>query len=99
MANETLLVIARVVAQPDRVEELKAVLLDLIEPTRAEPGCVSYQLWQGQTDPGDFVFVDNWASDEAFAAHMVTPHVQEAFTKAQGLLAEAPDIRSYRIVG
>ena len=37
------------VALPDKVEELKAILLGLIEPTRLEAGVIKYELLQNQS--------------------------------------------------
>jgi quinol monooxygenase YgiN len=99
MASEIVRVVARVTAQPDKVEELKSILLGLVGPTRKEKDCISYQLMQNKTDPSDFVFVEEWASNSAIDAHMTTPHLQDAFSRAQALLAKEPDIRRYLIIG
>lgn len=40
MSNHNICVVARFVAWPGKVEALKAVLLELIEPTRREAGCI-----------------------------------------------------------
>jgi quinol monooxygenase YgiN len=45
------------------------VLLSAVGPTRAEPGCLTYDLHQSATDPTEFLFHENWASEEAFTAH------------------------------
>ena len=56
MASEAVRVVAKVTAQHGKVEDLKAILLGLIGPTRTEKGCVSYHLLQNKTDESDFVF-------------------------------------------
>jgi quinol monooxygenase YgiN len=98
MATEHVRVVARITGQPDKVQELKQVLLALINPTRAEDGCVSYELYQSDTDAADFVFLEEWASSAAVLAHMQTPHVQGALSKAAPLLAAPPDIRRYHVL-
>jgi quinol monooxygenase YgiN len=65
MTNQTIHVVARFVALPDKVEELKAILLGLIEPTRLEAGVIKYELLQNQSDPTDFTFVEEWESEAA----------------------------------
>jgi quinol monooxygenase YgiN len=50
-------VILRLAAQPDKVEELKAILTGLVAPTRKEAGCLSYEIFQNRADPCDFTFV------------------------------------------
>ena len=55
-----------------------AVLQALVAPTRAEPGCVQYELLQSQQDPRMFTFFEKWESDAALAAHTQTEHVRRA---------------------
>ncbi|HIK33375.1 MAG TPA: antibiotic biosynthesis monooxygenase [Oscillatoriales cyanobacterium M59_W2019_021] len=98
MSDSTVRVVARVVALPDKVEDLKAVLLALIEPTRQEAGCVQYELLHNSSDPTDFTFVETWASDADLDRHLTSPHLQEAFERVEGLLAAMPDIRRYRLL-
>ena len=98
MATDSVRVVARIVAQPDKVQELKALLLRLVEPTRAEEGCLRYELHQSDTDPADFVFLEEWINSAAIAAHMQSPHVLEALEKAASLLAAPPDIRRYHLI-
>jgi quinol monooxygenase YgiN len=95
MSNSTIRVVARIVALPDKIELLKAVLLQLIEPTRKENGCIQYELMQNQADPTDFTFVEKWTSKEALEAHLASEHIQNAIAKIEGLVAANPDIRVY----
>ncbi|QLE55784.1 putative quinol monooxygenase [Nostoc sp. TCL26-01] len=98
MTTQTVRVVARVVALPDKVGELKAVLLELIEPTRKEAGAIKYELLQNQSDPTDFTFVEEWASAEALDAHLDSPHLQAVGAKLVGLVANEPDIRRYEVL-
>jgi quinol monooxygenase YgiN len=91
----TLRVVARIPARPDTVDAVKTVLLGLIAPTRAENGCIRYELLQNQADPTDFTFVEEWSGDAALQAHMTTPHIAAALGKLGELLGGAPDIRRY----
>ncbi|HLO86928.1 MAG TPA: putative quinol monooxygenase [Nostocaceae cyanobacterium] len=94
----TLRIVVRLIALPDKVEELKAVLLALIEPTRQEVGVIKYELLQNQSDPTDFTFVEEWESHEALDHHLASPHIQEGVTKLEGLVAAPPDIRRYDLL-
>ncbi|MBE9206617.1 antibiotic biosynthesis monooxygenase [Nostoc sp. LEGE 06077] len=98
MSNQTLRVVARLIALPDKVEELKALLLGLIEPTRQEVGVTKYELLQNQSDPTDFTFVEEWTSLEALDTHLNSPHLLGAVAKLEGLVAAAPDIRHYHLL-
>lgn len=89
-------VIARVVAQPGQEDRLKTLLTELVEPTRQEAGCLSYQLWQSPVAPTEFVFIEEWSSMTAVEAHLDSPHVQEALLEGAALFASSPEIRYYR---
>lgn len=99
MTDNSLRVVARIKAEPDKVEEVRALLTGLIEPTRQESGCVSYELLQNREDPTDFTFVEEWTGQSAFAAHFETEHMKDALPKVPDLTSEAPDIRTYAVVG
>ncbi len=94
----TIRVVARVIAIPDQVEAVKAILLELIEPTRQENGCIKYELLQNQSEPTDFTFVEEWSSHEALDAHLASAHIQKAVARLHGLIATEPDIRRYHLL-
>jgi len=95
--NETeLTVVARIVALPDKVDAMRVVLTSLVEPTRAEAGCVSYVFLQDSERPTHFISIERWASAAAATAHMATPHIRAALAAVGPLLAEPPEIRPYR---
>ena len=52
-----LTIVADMHARPERLDEIKAALIALVEPTRAEAGCVNYDLHQDNNDPLHFCFM------------------------------------------
>ena len=46
MPNASVRVIARVMANAASVKQVRAILIGVVEPTRTESGCLSYQLLQ-----------------------------------------------------
>jgi quinol monooxygenase YgiN len=98
MSNQSLRVVARVKAKPDTVREVRELLTGLIEPTRVEAGCVSYELLQNTQDPTDFTFVEEWEDDASFQGHFSTDHITRTLPKLQEVAAEPPDIRTYALV-
>ncbi|MGQ0622120.1 MAG: putative quinol monooxygenase [Panacagrimonas sp.] len=88
-------VVARLAARPDKVEALRAALLAVIEPTRREVGCLSYELLQNLADPTDFTFVEEWDSNAALDAHLQTAHLATLRQAVADVLVAAPDIRRY----
>ena len=98
MSTMSLRVVARIAAKTGRVEQVRALLIGVVEPTRREPGCLGYQLLQNQEDPTDFTFIEEWASAAAEQAHFATPHISNALRQLPGLLTTEPDIRRYTVL-
>ena len=88
-------VILRLTAKPDKADELKRILGQLVGPTRKEQGCISYEVFQNNADPCDFAFVEEWRDQAALDAHWASLHVQDALAKGVPLLAAPPDDRRY----
>jgi len=99
MGDERIKVVAHIRAKAGKEEEMKKMLLGLIEPTRKEAGCRQYELYQNKQDAADLTFVEEWESDAALDAHLQTPHLQEALVHVPVLASVPPDIRRYRLVG
>ncbi|WBU53092.1 putative quinol monooxygenase [Paracoccus sp. SCSIO 75233] len=78
-------------AHPDCIDELRDALRDLVAPSRAETGCVRYDLHENAKQPGHFVFYEIWADMAAFKAHGETEHLQ-AFKAHQAELSRAADV-------
>jgi quinol monooxygenase YgiN len=68
---------------PGKEEELKAHLLSLAAPTRAEPGCITYDLYQSPDQRHEFMRFEVWASPDALEAHKQMPHIRASFQKRQ----------------
>ncbi len=91
-------VVAHLQARPEKSAEVKRLLEGLVAPTRQETGCIAYELLETLDDPAKFTFVEEWASEDAFQAHLATEHIQVAIGSFPDLLAADLDIRTYRLV-
>jgi quinol monooxygenase YgiN len=98
VAQTTVRVLARMSAFPDRLEEAKALLVSLVEPTRQEPGCLKYELLQNQSHPTEFTFVEEWESESAMKTHLKSPHISQALAKVSILMDSTPDIACYDVL-
>ena len=94
----TLRVVARIIAKPDKVEEVRDALKGLVAPTRNEPGCIVYELLQNTGDPTDFTFVEEWESEAALASHAASDHIKATRVKLEGIVEEGPDVRTYVLI-
>lgn len=81
-----LTIVANTVAKADKIDFVKEELLKLIDVTRAEEGCVNYDLHQDNENPAHFMFYENWASRDAFLAHMNAPHLKSALATMESAI-------------
>jgi quinol monooxygenase YgiN len=98
MAAKSIWVIAHLTARPDRIDEVRRALTGLIEATRAEDGCIRYELTQNNSDPVDFTFVEEWTDDESLNKHLESGHIRDLQSRAVELFAAPPDIRRYTLL-
>ena len=83
----TLTIVANIIAQADKVELVKAELLKLIDITRAEEGCINYDLYQDNENPAHFTFYENWVSRELWQKHMGNTHLADYMVATEGCVA------------
>lgn len=88
-------IIARISAKPEAAPQLRQILSGLVAPSRAENGCLGYELFQDAETPQDFVTLESWRDLPAVAAHMTTPHVTSAITRAADLFDQPPLIHRF----
>lgn len=82
-----LTIVARIEAHPDKVELVKSELLNLIEPTRSEEGCLQYDLHQDNDNPAVFLFYENWENRELWQRHMDSEHIAKYAAATAGAVA------------
>ncbi|TVO74249.1 putative quinol monooxygenase [Sedimenticola selenatireducens] len=81
---EKLTIVANVTAKADQIDRVKAELKKLIDVTRAEEGCINYDLHQDNENPAHFLFYENWASHELWEAHMNSQHLKNYMAATDG---------------
>ncbi|HEX9636464.1 MAG TPA: antibiotic biosynthesis monooxygenase [Acidobacteriota bacterium] len=64
-------------------DQLKRELLALEAPTRAEPGNITYDLYQSPVKKNEFMRYEVWRNPEALEEHKATPHLRASFKKRQ----------------
>lgn len=92
----TTTIFATVEAKPDSIHQVEDALCRMIALTRAEPGCVRYELFGSEDHPGTFHLVETYADDAALASHHASAHFAELVLSLTGKLAR--DIRIERFV-
>ena len=69
-------VIAHYTARAGESEAVRAALRRMVEPTRAEPGCLRYEVYVDPHDADLVMLVESYVDAPAFQAHLETPHFE-----------------------
>ena len=71
----TLSVIAVVDAIPEHQQAVRNALEAMLAPTRAEAGCLHYELHIDAENPCRLVMIERWRDDAALEEHFATAHI------------------------
>ncbi len=90
-------IVAKLQAAPGKETDLRAVLTEMIGNVKAKEAgrAVTYSLHTSDTDPTLFMFYEQYADADAFAAHGQTDHMKAMGAKLGGLLGGRPVIERY----
>jgi quinol monooxygenase YgiN len=88
------MIIAKLTVQEGKEDEFKAAGAEMVAAVKAnEAGrTLMYTLTQSQKTPSEFYFIENYADDDALAAHGKTAHMAAFGGKIGALLAGRPEI-------
>lgn len=83
--------------------EKRQAFLDLaqscIQPSRSEPGCISYSFYEDRTEENQFLFFEEWQSREALEQHFQTAYFQQFAAQVPELFEGEVTIKIYQISG
>lgn len=82
-------VIATLTLKPGCQTELIDAAMPCIAATRAEVGCIAYDLHTSATDPRTLVFVERWESADRLGPHSKSDHMR-AFGRIAMACCSAP---------
>jgi quinol monooxygenase YgiN len=69
-------VVVRYTVRAGEESRVEAALKNMLEPGRAEPGNLDYQVLRDPKDPRVFVLFERYTDESAFAAHRATAHFE-----------------------
>lgn len=81
-----LTITGNIVAKKEHAKVVRAELEKLIAVTRAEDGCIQYDLHQDNEDPTYFMFYENWESRELWQNHMNNDHLKAYVEATEGMV-------------
>jgi quinol monooxygenase YgiN len=92
-------IVAKLKIQDGKQSEFEKVAKDLMAKVKAnEPGCLTYQLYKTKGSADEYIFMEQYASADALAAHGQTEYFKAAGPKLGAVLAGRPEIQQYEIV-
>lgn len=62
------------IAKEESINELKDLLITMIDASRKEPGCILYNIYQLTEKPTEFVVVETWKNEDYLKAHGQSDH-------------------------
>jgi quinol monooxygenase YgiN len=83
---------ARFHADAGRENDLCAAILDVLAPSRAEPGCVSIHAFRSLRDERLFFIHSRWKDEAAFDRHASLPHTVRFIERVEPLIDHPLDI-------
>ncbi len=82
-----LVVIARIKAKEEHVEELETAFRGMVEWVAAnEPGTLTYTCNRSSQNPNEYVFLERYTDEQAFQVHSASERFAEFAMSLQGKL-------------
>jgi uncharacterized protein (DUF427 family)/quinol monooxygenase YgiN len=96
MSDPELILVAEVHGRAALRDELRAALSALADGANGEPGCIGFRVLSGD-DPGEFVLLASWTSEEALRKHYTTAHYRRYREHVGPLLTRPSDVVIHRL--
>ena len=94
-----LFVFARFHAREDQEAAVAATLLDVLAPTRQEPGCLGIQAYRSTRNPRLFYVHSRWKDEAAFDLHGELPHTATFVERMEKLIDHPLEVTRARPLG
>lgn len=92
-----IVVVGRVQTDAAKRDALVRIGQAVAEESRMETGCISYRLYEDTELENEFVFVEEWESNEALQRHFATSHVGEFMQAIPATIVGSPDVKFHTI--
>jgi quinol monooxygenase YgiN len=85
-------------AKPQSSEKVRSALLNILEPTRKEDGCLKYKLFENMTDHCQFTIIGAWENEDAFEDHLQSDHYRKVDLDMKNDLLKTIDVKRYKYI-
>lgn len=90
-------VVAVIQPKPELFEKCRGMVLEIIDKTLAEPGCLRFELYENAKNC-ELILVERWINQQALDFHYEQPYVTDIFTFYENALACSPRIYKLAMV-
>ena len=80
---------------PDSKQEALKLMRNMVRLCRLEHGCLSYEYFEGVTDPNQVVLLQEWEDAECLQEHYQTDHMEDFLNRLGDYLESPVSTRSY----
>ena len=87
-ASKPLTVVATIKVKPEHVEQVKLEVFKLTAASKAEQGCIQYDLHQDNANSNVFIIYEIWENKERLQEHAESPHFQNYVKVTDGMVDE-----------
>lgn len=94
-----LVIFVRFHAKPGNQSSVERALLDVLEPSRREAGCVSIHAHRSIRDPQLFYLHSMWNDEAAFEIHARLPHTVRFIEAVEPLIDHALEVARTERIG
>jgi quinol monooxygenase YgiN len=94
-----LFIFAHLEPRPEKELQLRDELMRVLEPTRAEPGCVRIHVFESIRGPATWFIHSEWIDEPAFDAHAKMPHTERFVAAVEELVTHPLQALRTRQVG
>lgn len=89
-------VVAKHFAKEDKLNEILELYKELVQKSRNDEGCISYELLQDLSNAKILTIVEQWETKEALDKHMNESHFKILVPKISEMLESGTEINIYK---
>ena len=91
------MITARLFIHPENVTDFIEAAKSMIDSSNAEPGCISYMLYQNPYDHTQLIFVEEWKDQAAIDTHFAMPYFRAFGPKTSDWRSQPTEVKIFDV--
>ena len=91
-------VVAKHLIQAEKTDKFMDLVKQLVETTRKEVGCITYELYQDEKDASIMTMIEEWESRDALNRHMESEHFKRLVPIISEMIMKETEMNIYNKV-